>query len=119
MLLLSTLKCGTIRVLLRTMRRFCEPLLRVPGFSTVPSMPGKLTSKREPLTRATGANPLSFCCCYDPPRVGQSGVFYGPFEVCAPVYEPRRGQPGLVTVPSTSGVLPNKRELLGGAIRAT
>ena len=65
-----TLKCGTIRVLLRTMRRFCEPLLRVPGFSTVPSMPGKLTNKREPLTRATGANPLTFCCCCDPRGCG-------------------------------------------------
>ena len=106
----------TIRVLLRTVCRFCGARLRVPGFSTVTSMPGKLINKREPLTRATGANPLTFCCCYDPQG---SGVFYGLFEVCAPVYEPRRGQPGLVTVPSTSGVLPSKRELLGGATRAT
>ena len=56
----------TIRVLLRTVCRFCGARLRVPGFSTVPSMPGKLINKREPLTRATGANPLTFCCCCDP-----------------------------------------------------
>ena len=64
LLLLTPLQGGTDPGPLEVCARVCGPSWVIPGFSTVVSTSGMLLNKQEPLIRAAGVTPWTFCCCF-------------------------------------------------------